>query len=344
MDKICFFDTKQYDKMNFEILKDQYNIQIDYFEPKLGPKTAFMAKGYEAVVAFVNDTIDEETINILYENGTRMIAMRCAGYNNVDFKAAYQKIHVARVPAYSPYAVAEHAMALLLTLNRKIHRAYARTRDFNFSLNGLTGFDLHGKTMGVIGTGKIGRIFINICKGFGLKIIAYDPFPAKDAGIDYVSMEELCKNADIISLHCPLSKDTYHIINNQTIDLMKKNVYIVNTSRGALVNSEDLLEALKSEKIGGACLDVYEEETELFYEDMSYAIIRDDVLARIISMPNVIVTSHQAFLTKEALYNIAETTLSNCREYFDKKTLSNEVCYQCDKKDSCPKDKSTKCF
>lgn len=344
MNKICFFDTKPYDKIYFELLKSQYDIDIEYFETKLGPKTAFMAKGYEAVVAFVNDTIDEKTINILYENGVKLIAMRCAGYNNVDFKAAFRKIHVVRVPAYSPYAIAEHAMALLLTINRKIHKAYSRTRDFNFSLNGLTGFDLHGKTMGVIGTGKIGRIFIDICKGFGLKVIAYDPFPLKDTDIHYVSLEELCKEADIISLHCPLTKDTYHMINHKTIDLMKKGVYLINTSRGALIDSEDLLEALKAEKIGGACLDVYEEETELFYEDMSYAIIRDDVLARIISMPNVIVTSHQAFLTQEALNNIAETTLANCREFFDDKALSNEVCYQCSKGEPCPKEKNQRCF
>jgi len=325
-------------------LKAKYDIDIEYFEPKLGPKTAFMAKGFEAVVAFVNDNINQETIDILYENGVRLIAMRCAGYNNVDFKTAYKKIHVVRVPAYSPYAVAEHAMALLLTLNRKIHRAYVRTRDFNFSLNGLMGFDLHGKTVGVIGTGKIGQIFVNICKGFGMRVIAYDPYPLKDAGIEYVKLNELCREADIISLHCPLTKDTFHMINKDMISLMKDGVYIINTSRGALINSEDLLEALKDEKIGGACLDVYEEETELFYEDMSYTVIKDDVLARIISMPNVIVTSHQAFLTKEALYNIAETTLSNCREYFDGKGLTNEVCYKCSKGEPCPKGKNKSCF
>lgn len=344
MNKICFFDTKPYDKIFFEELKEKYQIEIEYFEPKLGPKTAFMAKGYEAVVAFVNDAIDQETIDTLYQNGTKLIAMRCAGYNNVDFKAAYDKVHVVRVPAYSPYAVAEHAMALLLTLNRKIHKAYVRTRDFNFSLNGLTGFDLHGKTMGVIGTGKIGRIFIDICKGFGLNVIAYDPYPIPDAGISYVTLEELCKQSDIISLHCPLTKDTFHLIDQKTISLMKKGVYIINTSRGALVNSEDLMEALKSEKVGGACLDVYEEETELFYEDMSYSIIHDDVLARIISMPNVIVTSHQAFLTKEALHNIADTTLSNCREFFDNLPLTNEICYQCSKGDNCHRKKNNRCF
>ncbi|MDF2542488.1 MAG: 2-hydroxyacid dehydrogenase [Herbinix sp.] len=344
MNKICFFDTKPYDKTYFDTLKEQYNIEIEYFEPKLGPKTAFMAKGYEAVVAFVNDNIDKETIDILHQNGTGLVAMRCAGYNNVDFKAAYHKVHVVRVPAYSPYAVAEHAMALLLTLNRKIHRAYVRTREFNFSLNGLTGFDLHGKTMGVIGTGKIGNIFINICKGFGLKVIAYDLYPDKNSDIQYVTLQELFQESDIISLHCPLSKDTFHMINEDTFALMKKGVYIINTSRGALINSEDLLDALKEEKIGGACLDVYEEETELFYEDMSDTVIRDDVLARIISMPNVIVTSHQAFLTKEALHNIAETTLSNCREYFDGNYLNNEVCYQCSKGEACLKKDGQRCF
>lgn len=344
MNKICFFDTKPYDKIYFEALKDQYDIEIEYYEPKLGPKTAFMAKGYEAVVAFVNDAIDKETIQTLHDNGVKLIAMRCAGYNNVDFKAAYEKIHVVRVPAYSPYAVAEHAMALLLTLNRKIHRAYVRTREFNFSLNGLTGFDLHGKTIGVIGTGKIGSIFMDICKGFGMKVIAYDPYPLKDSDIRYVPLEQLCKESDIISLHCPLTKDTFHLINEKTIDTMKKGVYIINTSRGALINSEDLLEALKAFRIGGACLDVYEEETELFYEDMSYTIVQDDVLARLISMPNVIVTSHQAFLTNEALHNIAETTLSNCKEFFDDKAVTNEVCYQCSKGEACPKKNNQKCF
>lgn len=344
MNKVCFFDTKPYDKIYFEQLKEQYQIEVEYFEPKLGPKTAFMAKGFEAAVAFVNDAVDKETIDLLYQNGIKLVAMRSAGYNNVDFKAAFEKIHVVRVPAYSPYAVAEHAMALLQTLNRKIHRAYIRTRDFNFSLNDLIGFDLHGKTMGVVGTGKIGRIFVDICNGFGMKVIAYDPYPMKDSGINYVSFEELCKEADVISLHCPLSKDTFHMINEASLQSMKKGVYLVNTSRGALINSEALLNAIKDGKIGGACLDVYEEETEIFYEDMSYTIVQDDVLSRIISMPNVIVTSHQAFLTKEALHNIAETTLSNLREYFDGKILTNEICYQCSRGEPCPRSESNRCF
>ena len=344
MNRICFFDTKPYDKIYFDQWKEQFEIEIEYFEPKLGPRTAYMAKGFEAVVAFVNDTINEETINILYDNGVKLIAMRCAGYNNVDFKAAYQKLHVVRVPAYSPYAVAEHAIALLLTLNRKIHRAYIRTRDFNFSLNGLTGFDLHGKTMGVIGTGKIGRIFVDICKGFGMKVIAYDPYPIPNSDIQYVSMDELCRGSDIISLHCPLTKDTFHLINKERLQMMKKGAYLVNTSRGALINTEELLDALMEEQLGGACLDVYEEETEFFYEDMSYTIIKDDILARMISLPNVIVTSHQAFLTQEALNNIAETTLQNCRSFFDNQGLENEVCYQCSKGEACPKEKGKRCF
>lgn len=344
MNKVCFFDTKPYDKIYFDQMKEQYGVEIEYFETKLGPRTAFMAKGYEAVVAFVNDVIDKETIAILYENGVRILAMRSAGYNNIDFKAAFGKIHIVRVPAYSPYAVAEHAIALLLTLNRKIHRAYVRTREFNFSLHGLMGFDLHGKTVGVVGTGKIGRVFMDICKGFGLNILAYDPYPIKDSDIKYVSFEELCRESDIISLHCPLTKDTFHMINQNSIKQMKKGVYIVNTSRGALINTEDLLNAIIEEQIGGACLDVYEEETELFYEDMSYTIIHDDVLARLISMPNVIVTSHQAFFTKEALHNIAETTLQNLREFFDDKILTNEICYQCNRGKPCSRDKNNRCF
>lgn len=326
MIKICFYDTKPYDKIYFEELSKNYDFEIDYLESKLNHKTAILSNGYDAVVAFVNDTIDSKTIDILYNNGVKMIAMRCAGYNNVDFKAATGKIHVVRVPAYSPYAVAEHAMALLLTLNRKTNKAYVRTRDFNFSLNGLVGFDLHGKTMGVVGTGKIGKVFVDICRGFGLKVIAYDPYPDKDSDIQYVEFDELCKESDIISLHCPLTKETLHMIDSKSIDNMKKGVYIINTSRGALIDSEDLLNAIKDEKIGGAALDVYEEETEFFYEDMSYKIIQDDVLSRIISMPNVIVSSHQAFLTKEALYNIADTTLLNLNRFFADNVLENEVC------------------
>jgi D-lactate dehydrogenase len=344
MRKICFFDTKPYDKVYFDEYKEKYDFEIDYFEPKLNADTAVMAKAYEAVIVFVNDTVDAKTIDILYQNGVKIIALRCAGYNNVDFKAAFEKIHVVRVPAYSPYAVAEHAIALLLTLNRKIHRAYNRTKEHNFSLNGLMGFDLHGKTIGVIGTGKIGRIFVDICKGFGMRVLAYDPFPIDDADIQYVSFEELCKESDIISLHCPLTKETKHLIEKKSLENMKNGVIIINTSRGALINSEDLLNAIKDEKVGGAALDVYEEETEFFYEDKSYSIIQDDVLSGLISMPNVLVTSHQAFLTKEALNNIAEITLQNIADYFENKSLVNEICYQCIKLSTCDKKNKKCCF
>lgn len=270
--------------------------------------------------------------------------MRCAGYNNIDFKAAYNKVHIVRVPAYSPYAIAEHAMALLLTLNRKTHKAYNRTRDFNFSLNGLTGFDLHGKTIGVVGTGKIGQVFIDICKGFGMKVIAYDPYPISQASFDYVPFDTLCQEADIISLHCPLTESTHHLLNKETFNQMKDGVIIINTSRGALIESESLLEALKSHKIGAAGLDVYEEESELFFEDFSNVIIQDDVLARLVSLPNVIVTSHQAFLTQEALEQIAETTLDNLKAYFEDKPLKNEICYQCKKSAVCEKKHTERCF
>lgn len=342
--RICFYDTKPYDKIYFDLYKEKFGFEIDYFEPKLNETTAIMAKGYDAVVAFVNDTIDKKTIDILYENGIRIIGMRCAGYNNVDFKAAYNKIHIVRVPAYSPYAVAEHAIALLLTLNRKIHRAYVRTKEHNFSLNGLMGFDLHGKTVGVIGTGKIGRIFIDICKGFGMNVIAYDPYPIENADIEYVSLEEMYSRADIISLHCPLTKETKHLINKDSLDQMKKGIVIVNTSRGALIDSDALLQAIKEEKVGGAALDVYEEETDFFYEDLSHAIIQDDVLSGLISMPNVIVTSHQAFLTQEALNNIAEITLQNLSDFFENRALPNEICYQCIKSGHCEKQHKNRCF
>lgn len=344
MKKIAFFDTKPYDRIWFDKLKDKYGFEIKYFENKLNGDTAMLCAGMDGVVAFVNDVIDEKTIEILSGYGIRILALRCAGYNNVDFKAAFGKIHVVRVPAYSPHAVAEHAMALILTLNRKIHRAYIRTRDFNFSINGLTGFDMYGKTVGVIGTGKIGRVFADICRGFGMRVIAYDPFPASDSGIEYVELEALFRQSDIISLHAPLTKETYHLINRDAIEMMKDGVHIVNTSRGALIDSEALLNAIKTGKIGGACLDVYEEESELFFEDYSNVIIKDDILARLISMPNVIVTSHQAFLTDEALGNIAETTLENLREFFDGEGLTNEICYQCTKLGNCKKQGKERCF
>ena len=321
---ISSYDTKPYDKKYFNIINEQYGFTINYFETKLSARTAKLAEGSDAVCAFVNDDVSAPTIDALNKLGIKIIAMRCAGYNNVDIRYAQDKIPVVRVPAYSPHAVAEHAMALLLTLNRRIHKAFLRTRDFNFSLNGLTGFDLYGKTVGVVGTGKIGSAFIDICRGFGMKVLAYDVFPNLD-GVEYVDMETLLKRSDLISLHCPLTPSTRHIINAKSIDKMKKGVFIVNTSRGALIDSEALLYGLLNEKLGGACLDVYEEESDLFYEDNSATIVKDDILSRLICLPNVIVTSHQGFLTGEALTNIASTTLENISEFFADGSLDNQI-------------------
>ena len=328
MKKAAFFDTRPYDREWFSKLDKSF--EIKFFEEKLNPENADLAKGFDAAIAFVNDTINRNAIEALAAGGVKVLAMRCAGYNNIDFKAAYDNnLKVLRVPVYSPYAVAEHAIALLLTLNRKIHRAYNRTRDFNFSLNGLTGFDLHGRTMGVIGTGKIGQIFIKICQGFGMRVIAYDPYPIENAGFEYVDLDTLYRESDAVSLHCPLTDSTHHILNADAFSKMRTGVYIINTSRGGLIDSEALLEAIKSRKIAGAGLDVYEEEASFFFEDRSDTIINDDTLARIITLPNVILTSHQAFLTNEALKNIAEVTIANLEDFFAGKPLKNEVCYCC---------------
>lgn len=318
MIQVAFFDAKAYDRPSFERCGREHDIRFRFLETKLNEDTAELARGCDAVCVFVNDTVNAAVIEKLHQCGVRLIALRCAGYNNVDVRAAFGKIHVVHVPSYSPYAVAEHAIALLLTSVRRIHKAYNRTREFNFSLNGLTGFDFHGKTVGVIGTGKIGRIFIDICRGFGMKVIAYDRFPAPDSGIDYVTPDELFARSDVISLHCPLTDETRHMIDAAAIEKMKKGVVIVNTSRGGLIDTEALLEGIKARKIGAACLDVYEEEADVFFEDRSGHILNDDLLSRLISMPNVIVTSHQAFLTEEALDNIAETTVNNILSYFEK--------------------------
>ncbi|MBQ3149679.1 MAG: 2-hydroxyacid dehydrogenase [Clostridia bacterium] len=343
--KVAFFDAKPYDKPSFDRYGAENSIEFKYFETKLNEDTAELANGYDAVCAFVNDTVDAKVIDKLCGMGIKVLALRCAGFNNVDMKYAYGKLHVLRVPAYSPYAVAEHAMALLLTSIRRIHKAYIRSRDFNFSLSGLTGFDLHGKTVGVIGTGRIGRVFIDICRGFGMKVLAYDKFPAQglDNGdtVRYVGTDELFANSDIISLHCPLTEETYHIVSEESLQKCKKGVVLINTSRGALVDAEALLNGIKSRKVGAACLDVYEEESNLFFEDNSGHILEDDTLARLISMPNVIVTSHQAFLTEEALENIAETTVLNLVEFFNKNQCENELCYRFGNTEDC---KNGKCF
>ena len=345
MIQVAFFDAKAYDRPSFERCGREHDIRFKFLETKLNEDTAELARGCDAVCVFVNDTVNAAVIEKLHQCGVRLIALRCAGYNNVDVRAAFGKIHVVHVPAYSPYAVAEHAIALLLTSVRRIHKAYNRTREFNFSLNGLTGFDFHGKTVGVIGTGKIGRIFIDICRGFGMKVIAYDRFPAPDSGIDYVTPDELFARSDVISLHCPLTDETRHMIDAAAIEKMKKGVVIVNTSRGGLIDTEALLEGIKARKIGAACLDVYEEEADVFFEDRSGHILNDDLLSRLISMPNVIVTSHQAFLTEEALDNIAETTVNNILSYFEKDGIcDNELCYRCGRIEQCRKERREKCF
>jgi len=343
--KIAFFDTKPYDRPSFDRYGREYGVTFKYFETKLNEDTVDLAAGYDGVCAFVNDTVNARVIDRLGEMGVRVLALRCAGFNNVDMKYAYGRLHVLRVPAYSPYAVAEHAMALLLTSIRRIHKAYIRSRDFNFSLAGLTGFDLHGKTVGVIGTGRIGRVFIDICRGFGMKVLAYDRSPkeglADGEHVRYVSLDELFRESDIISLHCPLNEETYHTIDRDALEKCKRGVIILNTSRGALVDAEALLAGIKSRKVGGACLDVYEEESDLFFEDNSGHIMEDDTLARLISMPNVIVTSHQAFLTEEALENIAETTVQNLVSFFENHQCPNELCYRGGCAEDC---KTGKCF
>ena len=345
MIKVAFYDTKEYDKPSFEKYGEKSDVQFRFLEAKLNEDTVELANGCDGVCVFVNDNVNAKVVDRLYGLGVKLIALRSAGYNNVDVRSAFGKIHVVHVPAYSPYAVAEHAMALLLTSVRRIHKAYNRTRDFNFSLSGLTGFDLHGKTVGVIGTGRIGRIFIDICRGFNMKVIAYDQFPAKDSGIEYVPLDELFARSDVISLHCPLTDETRHMIGPEAIVKMKKGVVLLNTSRGALIDAEALLEGIKARRIGAACLDVYEEEADIFFEDRSGHILNDELLSRLISMPNVIVTSHQAFLTEEALNNIAETTVKNIRSYFDNDGIcDNELCYRCGNIERCKNERREKCF
>lgn len=329
MIKIAFFDTKDYDKKLFDEYNKNYGYEVTYLESKLNSETAPLAKGYDAICIFVNDIVDEKTIKILKDCGVKLIALRCAGFNNVDMKHMDKDIKVVRVPAYSPYAVAEHAAALLLTLDRKIYKAYQRTRKYNFTLNGLLGFDIHGKTVGVVGTGKIGTCFIDIMKGFGTNIIAYDLYQneklAKEKGFRYVTLDELYKDSDIISLHCPLTEDNTKMINKDTIQKMKKGVVIINTSRGKLIDTEDLIYELEQEHIGGLGLDVYEDEEEFFLNDMSNSYIRDKDLSTLLTMPNVVVTSHQAFFTKEALNKIASDTCENIKAIFENGKCENEV-------------------
>ena len=346
-EKIAFFDSKPFVREYFDSANKEFDYVTKYFSSHLNSDTVGISYGYDAVCVFVNDIVSADVIDILAKHNVQLIALRCAGYNNVDFKAAYGKIHVVRVPEYSPYAVAEHAGALILTLNRKTHRAYYRTRDSNFNINGLLGFDMYGKTAGIIGTGKIGKILIRILKGFGMKILAYDIYPdrvfEKEAGCTYVELEQLYRESDIISLHCPLTRDTHHIINTASIKNMKDGVMIINTGRGQLIDTRGLITGLKSGKIGSAGLDVYEEESEYFFEDYSSMIISDDILARLLTFPNVLVTSHQGFFTHEALTNIADVTLKNIDDFFHGRKLVNEICYQCNE-EPCKKKEVGKCF
>ena len=342
--KVVLYDAKSYDIPSFEKYGAENGVSFKYIEAKLNEDTAELAGGADAVCVFVNDNVSAPVLDRLYELGVKTVALRCAGFNNVDLRHAFGRIHVVHVPAYSPYAIAEHAMALLLTSIRRIHKAYLRTRDFNFSLKNLAGFDLHGKTVGIVGTGKIGRVFADICRGFGMKILAYDKFPNPSAGLDYVELPQLFAESDVISFHCPLTEETYHLVNADSIAQMKKGVVLVNTSRGALIDAEALLDGIKARKIGAACLDVYEEESDVFFEDYSGHILNDDVLARLISMPNVIVTSHQAFLTEEALNNIAQTTVQNLLDVAANGSCANELCYRCGRIENCRKQRTEKCF
>ncbi len=326
MIKAAMFDTKPYDKESFEKHLDQ-DISITYFETKLDNSTAGLARGFDCVIVFVNDVVTSDVVETLHNLGVKLIALRCAGFNNVDIKTAFEKIHIVRVPSYSPHAIAEHTMALLLTSIRRIHKAYNRTREYNFSISGFTGMNLYGKTMGVIGAGKIGSAFVDICNGFGMRVLAYDKYPNDKVKAEFTNLDQIYMQSDVISLHCPLTEENYHMINKDTISKMKDGVVILNTSRGALINAEDLLKGIKEKKISAACLDVYEEESDLFFDDKSGHILRDDVLARLLSMPNVIVTSHQAFLTEEALDSIAEITVDNIKKFFSGEHVENEICY-----------------
>ena len=327
--KVAFFSTHSYDKEYFDRFNDKKRHQITYFEAPLNSDTTNLTSGFDAVCIFVNDKLDDEVIGKIYANGVKLIVLRCAGFNNVDINAAASKnIKVLRVPAYSPQAVAEHAVALILTLSRKTHKAYNRIRESNFSLEKLVGFNLYGKTVGVVGTGQIGIMFCNIMKGFGCRILAYDIYESeelKEKGVVYKPLHELLKESDIISLHCPLTPETMHLINHTAIEQMKKGVMLINTSRGAVINTPDVVEALATEKIGYLGIDVYEQEGNLFFRDLSESIIRDDVITRLLTFPNVLITAHQGFFTKEALEEITTITLQNLSDFENGIVSGNEV-------------------
>ena len=329
--KILFYDTKNYDKESFDKqLKNYPGIEMDYLKTDLTPKTAPLAKGFDAVCAFVSSDVGTETVEKLQEAGVKLILMRCAGFNNVDLeKAAQYQIKVMRVPGYSPEAVAEHAMALALGVTRRLHKAYVKVRENDFSLGGLMGFNFYQKTAGIVGTGKIGAAIARICRGFGMKVIAYDVYKNPDLDfVEYVSLDELLQTSDLISLHCPLMDDTYHLINKETIVKMKDGVVLVNTSRGGLVKTADLIEGIRARKFFGVGLDVYEEETKNVFEDRSDEILEHSTTARLLSFPNVMITSHQGFFTEEALAAISQTTLDNAVAFEKGESTGNEVVKQ----------------
>lgn len=338
--KLAIFDAKPYDRQFLEAANAPHGLSLTFFEEKLKASTASLSQGFDAVCAFVNDDLDADVMATLHANGVRLVAMRCAGYNNVNMKAACDLgITVVRVPEYSPYAVAEYALGLLLTLNRKIHRAYNRVREGNFAISGLMGFDLRGKTMGIIGTGRIGRTFAELLQGFGMRLLAHDPFPNPDAarlGLAYVPLETLLRESDVISLHCPLTPENTHLLRHDTIALLKDGAILINTSRGKLIDTAALIDGLKSGKVGAAGLDVYEEETDYFFEDRSDNPIQDDALARLMTFPNVIISSHQAFFTREAETNIAQTTLASVADFRDGKTPQLAICEHCAGARPCP--------
>lgn len=327
--KIAFFSSKPYDKIFFEAENKNYGFELNFYETHLGPHIVNAIEDEQAVCVFVNDKVNRQVIEILAKKGVKIIALRCAGFNNVDLEAAKEfGIKVCRVPAYSPEAVAEHTMAMLLTLNRKTHKAYNRVREQNFALNGLLGFNLFQKTIGIVGTGKIGKAYINIAKGFGCKIIAYDLYPDQELmnnGVEYVELDKLFKSSDIISLHCPLTPENHYMINQETIAMMKDGVTIINTSRGGLINTHEAIEALKNHKIGYLGIDVYEQEEKLFFKDLSAEIIQDDMIQRLMSFPNVLVTAHQAFFTQEALEQISEITMRSISEIKEKGSTDEVV-------------------
>ncbi|WP_028120969.1 2-hydroxyacid dehydrogenase [Epilithonimonas tenax] len=326
--KVTFFSSKPYDKEFFDKVNQDFNFELDYFETHLGPHILNVIDHCDAVCAFVNDTLNAEVLESLSKKGVKYIALRCAGFNNVDLEVAKRLgMRVCRVPAYSPEAVAEHAMAMILTLNRKTHKAYNRVREQNFSLNGLMGFNLFQKTIGVIGTGNIGTAFAKIAKGFGTKILAHDITEnqeLKDLGIEYVTLNKLLSASDIISLHCPLMDATHHLINRESISKMKENVMIINTSRGGLIDTKAVIDGLKSKHIGYLGIDVYEQEEKLFFRDLSHTIIEDDTIQRLMSFPNVLVTAHQAFFTEEALHQIATSTLSSLSHFEKNEAFENQ--------------------